>query len=155
MTTLAAAVDTAVLAGPFIGQIGVPGFAAASGLWLFLGLRGAKRIDLNRDKAATTGILFGVLAAASGGTLKQAVEGIGSVPTNVFQGVGEQLSAGDFGMAATALLLGIVTYAPDWKKLAMPALGGIGLGASAASIGGLGLIASNAVIMAANAVGMA
>ncbi|MFF5707410.1 hypothetical protein ACFY7H_33730 [Streptomyces sp. NPDC012794] len=155
MTTLATATETAVLAGPFLGQIGVPGFAAAAGTYLFLGLRGAKRVSLTRDKAANMGVLFGALATAAGGTMQQAVHGIGSVPTNVFQGVGEQMSGGDFGLAATALVLGIVTYMPDWKKLSVPALGGIGLGASAAQVGGVGLIASNAIIMAANAVGLA
>ncbi|MFZ3475783.1 hypothetical protein ACODT3_40445 [Streptomyces sp. 4.24] len=147
------AVDTVLAAGPILGQIGVPGLAAASGLYLFFGLRGAKRAKLNRDKAANLGAVFGALAVAAGGTIGQAVSGVGQVPTSVFQGVGASMGGGDFGLAAAALGIGICTYVPDWNKLGVPAFGGISLGASAAGIGGLWLIANNIVMMAANALG--
>lgn len=147
------ATDTVIAAGPILGQIGVPGIAVADGMYLVMGLRGAKRASLTRDKAANMGIVFGALATAAGGTLAQAVEGVGQVPTNVLQGVGDSISAGDFGLGATALCLGIFTYVPDWKKLGIPAVSGVALGASAAAVGGLYLIANNILLMVAKGMG--
>ncbi|WP_331726166.1 hypothetical protein [Streptomyces sp. NBC_01276] len=147
------ATETVIAAGPILGQVGVPAIAMADGIYLFLGLRGAKRVSLTRDKAANMGAVFGALGTAAGGTLAQAVQGLGKVPTSIFDGVGQSLSGGDFGLAGAALILGIVTYVPDWKKLSIPAFGGIGLGSTAVAVGGLYLIVNNVLIMVARGLG--
>ncbi|MFC9825270.1 hypothetical protein OG444_40610 (plasmid) [Streptomyces sp. NBC_01232] len=150
-TNLMIATDVVLAAGPVLGGVGVTGLAVADGYLLLLGLRGAKRVKLDRDKAAWMGIVFGVLAIATGGTIGQLVQGVATVPTSVGQGL--DFGASDLAPAAVAILLGITTFVPDWKKLGWPAVFGICLGASAASIGGLWQIANNLVMMLANMLG--
>ncbi|MER5871944.1 hypothetical protein [Streptomyces sp. NPDC002044] len=145
------ATDVVLAAGPVLGGIGVTGLAVADGYLLLLGLRGAKRMSLTRDKAAAMGIVFGVLAIATGGTIGQLVGGVATVPTSIGQGI--DFGASDLAPAAIAVLLGITTFVPDWKKLGWPALFGICLGASAANIGGLWQIANNLVMLLADMIG--
>lgn len=145
------ATDVVLAAGPILGGIGVTGLAVADGFLLLLGLRGAKRVKLDRDKAAAMGIVLGVLAIATGGTLGQLVQGVATVPTSVGQGI--KFGASDLAPAAVALIVGIATFFPDWKKLGWPALFGICLGASAANIGGLWQIANNLVMLLAEMIG--
>ncbi|MFE0916053.1 MULTISPECIES: hypothetical protein [unclassified Streptomyces] len=148
-TTQIIATDVVVAAGPVFGSVGISGLALASGLLLFLGVRGSDRMKLDRDKAGGWGIAFGTLAVAAGELWGDVVRGISEVPTSVIQGSG----LGNIGLGGVALALSILTFVPKWKKTLWPALLGISAGVIYGQAGGIWSIGVGLVLKLANIVG--
>lgn len=143
------ATDVALAAGPVFGSVGISGLALASGLLLFLGVRGSDRMKLDRDKAGGWGIAFGTLAVAAGELWGDVVKGISEVPTSVIQGSG----LGNIGLGGVALALSILTFVPKWKKTLWPALLGISAGVIYGQAGGIWAIGVGLVLKLAAIVG--
>ncbi|MFJ6501662.1 hypothetical protein [Streptomyces virginiae] len=143
------ATDVVLAAGPVFGSVGISGLALASGLLLFLGVRGSDRMKLDRDKAGAWGIAFGTLAVAAGELWGDVVKGISEVPTSLIQGSG----LGNIGLGGVALALSILTFVPKWKKLVWPALLGISAGVIYGQAGGIWAIGVGLVLKLANIVG--
>ncbi|MCX4547235.1 hypothetical protein [Streptomyces sp. NBC_01565] len=143
------ATDVVLAAGPVFGSVGISGLALASGLLLFLGVRGSDRMKLDRDKAGGWGIAFGTLAVAAGELWGDVVKGISEVPTSVIQGSG----LGNIGLGGVALALTILTFFPKWKKTLWPALLGISSGVIYGQAGGIWAIGVGLVLKLAHIVG--
>ncbi|MFI1154991.1 hypothetical protein [Streptomyces sp. NPDC020817] len=148
-TTQIIATDVVLAAGPVFGSVGISGLALASGLLLFLGVRGSDRMKLDRDKAGGWGIAFGTLAVAAGELWGDVVKGISEVPTSVIQGSG----LGNIGLGGVALALSILTFFPKWKKTLWPALLGISSGVIYGQAGGIWGIGVGLVLKLAGIVG--
>ncbi|WP_191878728.1 MULTISPECIES: hypothetical protein [Streptomycetaceae] len=148
-TTQIIATDVVLAAGPVFGSVGISGLALASGLLLFLGVRGSDRMKLDRDKAGGWGIAFGTLAVAAGELWGDVVRGISEVPTSVIQGSG----LGSIGLGGVALALSILTFFPKWKKTLWPALLGISAGVIYGQAGGIWAIGVGLVLKFAHILG--
>ncbi|MFJ2438805.1 hypothetical protein ACIOWM_36940 [Streptomyces anulatus] len=147
--SLLAATDTVIAAGPVLGSVGISGLTLSTGLVLLFGLRGADRVNLNRDKAGGYGIAFGTLAVAAGDLWGSVVRGISEVPTSIIQGSG----MGSIGMGGVALALTICTFFPKWPKLIWPALLGISAGVIYGQAGGIWGIGVGLALKLASIVG--
>lgn len=148
-TTQIIATDVVLAAGPVFGSVGISGLALASGLLLFLGVRGSDRMKLDRDKAGGWGIAFGTLAVAAGELWGDVVRGISEVPTSVIQGSG----LGNVGLGGVALAVSILTFVPKWKKTLWPALLGISAGVIYGQAGGIWGIGVGLVLKFAHILG--
>ncbi|MFJ6941173.1 hypothetical protein [Streptomyces sp. NPDC101132] len=148
-TTQIIATDVVLAAGPVFGSVGISGLALASGLLLFLGVRGSDRMKLDRDKAGGWGIAFGTLAVAAGELWGDVVRGISEVPTSVIQGSG----LGNIGLGGVALALSILTFFPKWRRTLWPALLGISAGVIYGQAGGIWGIGVGLVLKLANILG--
>lgn len=132
-----------------IGAVTSTGFAAASTLALVVGLRGSDRIKLRRDTAGGLAFITGSLWLAAGTTWTNIATQIHDLPTSIWG----QGGIGDPGPGGAFLCLAILTFAPPWKKLIVPAFLGISLAVAGQIAGGLGGAAVNAVIMLSGKLG--
>ena len=147
---LAAATDVVLAAGPVLGSVGISGLALTTGSLLFMGLRGSKRVKLNRDKAGAFGITFGTLAVAAGDVWQSVVTGISEVPTSLVRGS----FAGDIGLGGIALFLTACTFVPEWpKKLIFPSLLGLSAGVIYGQADGIWGILVGLILKAASVLG--
>ena len=132
-----------------IGAITTSGFALASTTALVVGLRGSDRINLKRDSAGGLAFVTGSLWLAAGTTWANMANQVHDLPTSAFG----QGGLGDPGPGGAALVLGILTFCPKWKKLIIPSFLGISLAVAAQLAGGLGGVAVNSIIMISGKLG--
>ncbi|MCY0923209.1 hypothetical protein OS965_34595 [Streptomyces sp. H27-G5] len=149
MNSLTIATDVVLAAGGGLGGAGTSGIALTNGIVLLAGLRGSKRVKLNRDKAGGLGIGLGVLSATAGAALSQLSSAAAEIPKSLIAGG----TFGNMSLGGTALALTAVIFLFEWKKLWIPAALGIGAGVIYANAGGIWGIVYNGILMAANAVG--
>lgn len=149
MNTLIIATDVVLAAGGGLGGAGTSGLALTNGIVLLAGLRGSKRVKLNRDKAGGLGIGLGILSATAGTALGQLSNAAAEVPKTLIQGG----TFGDMTLGGTALALTAVIFLFDWKKLWIPAALGIGAGVIYSEAGGIWGIIHNGILMLAQTVG--
>lgn len=146
---LTLATDVVLAAGGGLGGAGTSGIALTNGIVLLAGLRGSKRVKLNRDKAGGLGIGLGVLGATAGTALSQLSTSAAEIPKSLIAGG----TFGDMSMGGTALALTAIIFLFDWKKLWIPAGLGIAAGVIYAQAGGIWGIVHNGILMTARAIG--
>ncbi|WP_331718569.1 hypothetical protein OHU23_41260 (plasmid) [Streptomyces virginiae] len=149
MNSLNIATDVVIAAGPVLGGVGTSGLAFANGVVLLAGLRGSKRVKLDRDRAGGFGIGFGILSATANTALSQLTNAAAELPKSLIQGG----MFGNIGLGGTALGLTLIIFLFDWKKLWIPSFLGIGAGVIYSEAGGIWGIVHNALLLAAQAVG--
>jgi hypothetical protein len=150
VNSLNIATDVVLAAGGAgLGGAGTSGIAVTNGIVLLAGLRGSKRVKLNRDKAAGLGIGLGVLGATAGAALSQLSKAAAEIPTSLLQGG----TFGNMSLGGTALALTAIIFLFDWKKLWIPSLLGISAGVIYANAGGIWGIVYNGILMTAQSVG--
>jgi hypothetical protein len=149
VNTLTIATDVVLAAGGGLGGAGTSGIALTNGIVLLAGLRGSKRVKLDRDKAGGLGLGLGMLSATANTALGQFSDAAAELPKSLIQGG----IFGDMTLGGTALALTAIIFLFEWKKLWIPALLGIGAGVIYSEAGGIWGIVHNGVLMIAQQVG--
>lgn len=149
MNSLTIAADVVIAAGPVLGGVGTSGLAFTNGVVLLAGLRGSKRVKLDRDRAGGLGIALGILSATANTALSQLTNAAAELPKSLIQGG----TFGDIGLGGTALGLTAIIFLFEWKRLWIPSFLGIGAGVIYSEAGGIWGIVHNALILGAQAVG--